>query len=122
DVAAVSLLLGRRELAGNHELEAGILPRAEASLKRRHVLESHLRHRLRRECRAVSGGAIGHNRGVVVRDMLLDARLEVATRDVDSAGDDSLLHLVLFSNVEHDGLGSTVPWPVQLPNVHLTNA
>ena len=52
-MAAVPLLLRRRQLPGNHELEPGVLPRAEAALEGGDVLESHLRQGLCRKRRAI---------------------------------------------------------------------
>ena len=108
-VAAVPLLLGRREVPRNHELEPAVLPGAETALEGGGVLEPHLGQRLGRKRRAIPRCAIGHDRSVMVRDILLDARLEVAAGDVDGPRDDPLLHLVLFPNVDHNRLGTAIP-------------
>ena len=71
-VPAVALLLRWGEITRHHKLEAGVLPGAKAALQRGHTLEAHLLEGFGGEGRAIAGGAIGDDRRVVVRDVLLD--------------------------------------------------
>src|SRR5919109_396248 len=81
------------------------LPVGEAARERNDVLVPELLKRLRRERRAVAGGAIDNDTAGLIRDGALDARLQIAARDVQRAGDVPLVPLVLLADVEDDGLG-----------------
>src|SRR5216684_3485603 len=93
---------------------AGVLPGAEAALERGDVLVAHLLQRLGRERGPVSAGAVGDDRGLMVGYVLLDPGLEVPARNMDGAGNDALLNLVLLADVDHDRLAGPVARGIQL--------
>src|SRR5204862_4567397 len=86
-VAAVAAALLRRERLRELRREAVALPVGVAAGERPDALVAELLERLRGERRAAARGAVHEDRPVAIRQLLLDARLEVPARDVDRAGD-----------------------------------
>src|SRR5262249_40106226 len=81
-------------------------PVGEAAGERDDVLVAHLLERLRGEGRAVADRAIEDDRLTRVRGGALDARLEVAARDVHSPWDVALVPLVLLADIDDERLAS----------------
>ena len=71
--------------------------------------------------RAISGGAVEDDRLRLVARLALDARLEMAARDVDRAGDVPGLVLVVLAHVDQQRPGAVAVRDgiVDLPRVHL---
>ena len=100
DVARVAGALLGAERARRLELEAVPLPVGEPAGHRGDVVVAELGERLRGERRAGTGGAVDDDLARPVGDDGLDARLEIAARDVHRAGEVTLLPLVLLAHVE----------------------
>src|SRR5205814_3129845 len=82
--------------------ETAALPVGVAAGERDDVLVAELLERLRGEGRAVAGGAVEENRLGAIGGRLLDARLEVAARDVDRARNSSLGPCVQLAHVDDE--------------------
>src|SRR5213078_3891091 len=89
-MTAVALPLLAVERARQLGRQAAALPVGVTAGERDDVLVAELFERLRGEGRAVAGGAVEENRLGAIGGRLLDARLEVAARDVDRARKSSL--------------------------------
>jgi hypothetical protein len=86
-VAAVALALLRAEHGRDLDLVAAVLPQRDAAGHRAHVaVAEELVQRVRGERGALAGGAVEDDVRVAVGDRALDARLEIAARDVLGAG------------------------------------
>src|ERR1043166_8244648 len=99
---AVALPLRAVERAGQLGGKAAALPVRVATGEGGGVLVAELLERLRRESRAAAGGAVEKDRPGVVGSRLLDARLEVAARDVDRAGNTTLRPLVELTDIDDE--------------------
>src|SRR5213080_747090 len=82
--------------------KAAALPVGVAAGERDDVLVAELLERLRREGRAVAGGAVEEDRLGAIGGRLLDARLEVAARDVDRARNPPLGPFVQLADVDDE--------------------
>ena len=102
-VARVARALLRVEHARRAPREAVLLPAAEAAGERRDVLVAELLERARGERRARARLAGEDDRRREIGDEALDARLEVAARDVHGAVDRALVELVRLAHVDEDG-------------------
>ena len=100
DVARVARAPLGRERARQLDLVAVPLPVGEPAVQRADVLVAELEQRLRRERRAVAGGAVDDDRRGLVGHDALDPRLEMAARDVHGAGDVAFLPLVALTHVD----------------------
>ncbi len=80
-----------------------VLPLVEAAGHRDDVGVAELGERLGGEGRADAAGAVHDDRRVACRGCGPRSGLEVATGDVDGAGDGALLELVGLAHVEHEG-------------------
>src|SRR5262249_50811367 len=105
-VAAVARSAWRVEARVQLDGMAVPFPVGEAAGERDDVLVAHLLERLRGEGRAVADRAIEDDRLTRVRGGALDARLEVAARDVHSPWDVALVPLVLLADIDDERLAS----------------
>ncbi len=104
---AVALLGGQR--ARDLDVVAAVLPQRDAALERLDVLVAEvLAQRAGRVGGAVARRAVEDDVLVAIGDDALDARLEVAARDVDRAGDLPGRDLVALADVD-DHRGVAVP-------------
>ena len=102
EVAAVArALLGAERLRGD-ELEPVPLPVGEAPRHRGHARVAEVGEGSRGERRPRPSGAVDDDLARLVWDERFDPRLEVATLDVDGAGDVPLLPLVGLAHVEEE--------------------
>src|SRR5206468_7318478 len=102
-------------------LQAAALPVGVAAGERDDVLVAELLERLRGERRAVAGGAVEEDRLGAIGGRLLDARLEVAARDVDRARNPSLGPFVQLAHVDDERTLGRVEQPARLRHVHLVD-
>jgi hypothetical protein len=102
-VPAVALPLLAVERARQLGREAAALPVGVAAGEGDDVLVAELLERLRGEGRAVAGGAVEEDRVGAIGGRLLDARLEVAARDVDRARNPPLGPFVQLAYVDDEG-------------------
>ena len=77
-----------------------VLPPVEATVHRDHVAVVERRQRLRSERRANTARAHGDDLGVLGGNAVLDVALELATWDVNRAGDGPLFVLVGLADIE----------------------
>src|SRR4051812_19737014 len=101
-MTAVALTLFAVERARQLGRKPAALPVGVAAGERDHVLVAELLERLRGEGRAVAGGAVEEDRLGAIGGRLLDARLEVAAREVDRARDTALGPLVQLADVDDE--------------------
>src|SRR3954451_2398133 len=105
-MTAVALTLFAVERARQLGREPAALPVGVAAGERDDVLVAELVERLRGERRAGAGGEVEEDRLGAIGGRLLDARLEVAARDVDRAPNPSLGPFVQLADVDDErGLG-----------------
>ena len=104
-VALVAVALIGGEVLGDAPVAALVLPLVEAAGHRGDVGVAELGERLGRERRPDAGGAVDQDLGVLVGDLVLDVRLELAPGDEDGARDRALGVLVGLAHVEDDDVG-----------------
>ena len=102
EVALVPVPLVGGEVARCRPVAALVLPLVEPAGDGDDVGVAELGEGLGGEGGAGAAGAVHHERGRLVGDPALDARLERAAGDVDGAGDGALLVLVGLADVEDD--------------------
>jgi len=88
---------------GRDPVAAFVLPATEAPGHRHDVGVAELLQRLGGERGTGAACAVDDDRGVVVRDLVLDLALEVAAGDEDRTGDHALLELVELAHVQEGG-------------------
>src|SRR5215207_4704876 len=103
DVAAVALLLLRRQQLRDLDLVAPVLPERDAARHRPDVrVSEEIGQRVRGERRALAGGAVEDDGRVAVADGAVDPGLEVPPRHVHGAGDVPAIPLLRLAHV-HEG-------------------
>src|SRR5207248_1559654 len=90
-VPGIARPLLRRKRARQNDLEPVSLPVGEPTGERMNVFVPELPERLRSKRRAVADGAVEDDRLRLVGGNSFDAALEIAPRDVDGAGEVTLL-------------------------------
>src|SRR6476469_8113625 len=85
------------------------LPVGKAPRERDDVLVAELRERLGRKGRAVADRAVEDDGPGGIGRQPLDAGFEMAPRNMDGAGDVTLVPLVLLSDVDDDGFAGLDP-------------
>ncbi len=104
-MAAVALLLLRREHPGNDEVEASLLPRPVAAGHRLHVGVAQLLQRACCEQRANAGCAVQGDRRVVPGNRVLDAGFDEPLAEMHRSGDVPLVELGALAYV-NEGAGA----------------
>ena len=102
-MTGVACALLRAEHARRAPWQPALLPRAEATGQRCHILVAQLLERARREGRPRTRLTGDHDRSREVGDDAADARLEVPARDVHGVVDRALVELVRLAHVDEDG-------------------
>src|SRR3954469_1295688 len=120
-MTAVALPLFAVERARQLGLQAAALPVGVAAGERDNVLVAELLERLRGERRAVAGGAVEEDRLGAIGGSLLDARLEVAARDVDRARNAAFGPFVRLADVDDERTVGRVEHPTRLRHVKLVD-
>jgi hypothetical protein len=119
-VARVALALLWAQRDRHVDVVAAVLPQRDAAAHRGDVLVAEvLLHRVGGERRAAAARAVEDHALRAVTDGALDARLEMAARHVDGAGDVGLLELVLLAHVDDHGAVAVLPELVDVLRVHL---
>ena len=100
EVARVALALLGREALGDVDGIAAVLPQRDAAGHRLDVLEAELLQRVRGERAALARGAVQDHVLRAVGDRGVDARLEIAARDVLGAGQVARVPLAALADVD----------------------